>query len=68
MNKLAIEKRQKFVISQLHEISEIRNLGTFDKEQALERALEMQEDMAQNIAPLMVWQKAINSLVKELKE
>jgi len=68
MNKAAIEKRQKFVINQLHEITEIRNLGTFDKAQALERALEMQEDMAQNIAPLMVWQKAINALVKELKE
>jgi len=63
----AIQKRQDFVIKKLHEIDEIRKLSEFSKKQALERAKEMQTEMATNIAPLMVWQKAINALIKELE-
>lgn len=63
----AIQKRQDFVIKKLHEIDEIRKLSEFSKKQALERAKEMQTEMATNIAPLMVWQKAINTLIKEIE-
>lgn len=63
----AIQKRQDFVIKKLHEIDEIRKLSEFSKKQALERAKGIQNEMANNIAPLMVWQKAINALIKELE-
>lgn len=63
----AIQKRQGFVIASLHEISKVRSLANLNRSQALERAKEMQAEMTENIAPFLVWQQAINKLVKELE-
>ncbi|CAH0148296.1 hypothetical protein SRABI13_00460 [Erwinia aphidicola] len=63
----AIDKRQEFVIKQLHEIDKLRKLAEYDKVKALQLAEDNQNEMAENIAPLMVWQKAINNFIKELK-
>jgi len=65
--KQSINKRQGFVIKQLHEINNLKKLAEYNKGKALELAEEMQTEMAENIAPYMVWQTAINNFIKELK-
>lgn len=64
----AITKRQDFVIKQLHQIAEVRKLAELNKMKALERAEQIKSEMELNIEPFLLWQNAINTLIKELKK
>jgi len=63
----SIAKRQDFVIQQLHQVAEVRKLAELNKEKALERAEQIKSEMELNIEPFLLWQHAINTLIKELK-
>lgn len=63
----SIEAREKFIIKKLYEVADIRQLKEFNKELALQEALDMQAQMEENITPYLYWQTAINTLVEEIK-